>query len=238
MRPGCDADRAQPDQHAGRERRPVERVVPDGEGLPHPAEDAPPGGRPARGPAARAPGSRRRRRRARRRAPVEVASGTGPEPASRRAAAIELRRTPGGAGGRVGLVRVVQLDDLDRLVERRRRGGEAHHQDRRRSRSWGRPGRRSPGASPSQPRRVSSRSSSKPVVPTTAWMPWSMQNSRLSITTSGWVKSTTASAPGGHQVVELVVDVDLRHQLECRRRPRPPGTPRRRPCPARPARPP
>src|SRR3954471_17739262 len=52
-----------------------------------------------------------------------------------------------------------------------------------------------PGASASQPSTVASRSASNPVVPTTAWMPWPMQNSRLSITASGWVKSTTASAP-------------------------------------------
>ena len=52
-----------------------------------------------------------------------------------------------------------------------------------------------PGASSSQPRSVASRSSSNPVVPTTAWMPWRTQNSRLPITTSGWVKSTTAAAP-------------------------------------------
>ncbi len=42
---------------------------------------------------------------------------------------------------------------------------------------------------------MSSRLRSNPVVPTTAWMPWSMQNSRLSMTTSGWVKSTTTCAP-------------------------------------------
>ena len=40
------------------------------------------------------------------------------------------RRTPGGAGRGVGLVGVVQLDDLDRLVERGGLGGEPHHQDR------------------------------------------------------------------------------------------------------------
>ena len=37
------------------------------------------------------------------------------------------------------------------------------------------------------------RSSVNPVVPTTAWIPLSMRNFRLSITTSGWVKSTTTS---------------------------------------------
>ena len=36
--PGPVADRAEPGQHAGRERRPVQRVVPDRERLPHAAE--------------------------------------------------------------------------------------------------------------------------------------------------------------------------------------------------------
>ena len=36
--PGCGADGPHPGQHPGGERRPVERVVPDGEGLPQPAE--------------------------------------------------------------------------------------------------------------------------------------------------------------------------------------------------------
>ena len=35
------------------------------------------------------------------------------------------------------------------------------------------------GEPASQPRSRSSRASSKPVVPTTAWMPWSMQNSQV-----------------------------------------------------------
>ncbi len=60
--------------------------------------------------------------------PVEVASGTGPSPASARAAAISSAVRRGGAGGRVGLVGVVQLDDLHRLVELRRLGREPHHQ--------------------------------------------------------------------------------------------------------------
>jgi energy-coupling factor transport system ATP-binding protein len=42
----------------------------------------------------------------------------------------QLRRTARGAAGRVRLVGVVQLDDLDRLVEPRGLRGEAHHQDR------------------------------------------------------------------------------------------------------------
>ncbi len=70
------------------------------------------------------------------------------------------------------------------------------------------------GASASQPSRVASRSASKPVVPTTAWTPCPTQNSRLSITASGWVKSTTASRAGLDQRLQRVVDVEGRHQLE------------------------
>ena len=42
----------------------------------------------------------------------------------------EAGRAGGGARGRVDLGRVVQLDDLDRLVEPRRLLGEPHHEDR------------------------------------------------------------------------------------------------------------
>ena len=38
---------------------------------------------------------------------------------------------------------------------------------------------------------VSSRSSVNPEVPVMMWMFWSMQNRMWSITTSGWVNSTT-----------------------------------------------
>ena len=62
--------------------------------------------------------------------PVEVASGIGASPASRRAAATSSAVRRDGAARRVGLVGVVQLDDLDRLVEGRGCGGEAHHQHR------------------------------------------------------------------------------------------------------------
>src|SRR4051812_11674285 len=51
------------------------------------------------------------------------------------------------------------------------------------------------GAAPSQPRTWSSRWSSNPVVPTTAWMPWLTHHSMLPITASGWVKSTATCAP-------------------------------------------
>ncbi|CPZ88408.1 Uncharacterised protein [Mycobacteroides abscessus] len=51
-----------------------------------------------------------------------------------------------------------------------------------------------PGLSASQERTWSNRSSVKPVVPTTAWMPLPIKNFRLSMTTSGWVKSMTTLA--------------------------------------------
>src|SRR5690242_2093769 len=53
----------------------------------------------------------------------------------------------------------------------------------------------SSGRCDSQERTRSSRDSVKPDVPMTALMPWSMHQCRLSMTTSGVVKSTTTSAP-------------------------------------------
>ena len=52
---------------------------------------------------------------------------------------------------------------------------------------------RGPGASASQRRTWSSRSSLKPEVPTTVSRPWSIHHRRLSMTTPGWVKSTRTS---------------------------------------------
>ena len=83
---------------------------------------------------------------------------------------------------------------------------------------------------------MSSRSLVKPVVPTTAWMPFSIANRRLSITTSGWVKSTTTCASARSR--QRIADVDGRDQVEIRRRldrahtcwpmrPRAPSTPTR-----------
>src|SRR5690606_37056464 len=51
------------------------------------------------------------------------------------------------------------------------------------------------GSSPSQERTSASRSSVMPLVPTTTWMPLSTQNRTLSITESGWVRSTATCAP-------------------------------------------
>ena len=51
------------------------------------------------------------------------------------------------------------------------------------------------GLSSSQCRICSACASPMPEVPTTAWMPWSTQNRMWSITTSGWVKSTTTWLP-------------------------------------------
>ena len=105
VRPGWSAIWRRAEQHAGGEGDPVERVVPDREGLPHPAEhDLLVGDEPAHpqpvhadavdvGPA----GAVER--------PVEVASGTGPRPASRRAAAISCavrRAVPDGASALSG----------------------------------------------------------------------------------------------------------------------------------------
>ena len=56
--------------------------------------------------------------------------------------------------------------------------------------------------------------SSKPVVPTTQWMSWSMQKRMLSMTTSGRVKSTTTWAPASATSNSQSPVVDHRDQLE------------------------
>jgi hypothetical protein len=125
---------------------------------------------------------------------VDVASGMGALPASRRAAAIisaVRRAVPEGAsalsgwcssttstdskkGAACAAKRIIRMAPMEKL---------------------GAISTPTSGASASQASSWSSRGWSKPVVPTTAWMPCSMQKRRLSITTSGWVKSTTTSAP-------------------------------------------
>ena len=52
----------------------------------------------------------------------------------------------------------------------------------------------------------------KPVVPTTAWMPWSMHQARLSITASGWVKSTDHR--GGLGRGPVVADIQRGDQVQ------------------------
>ena len=173
------ADRAQPGQHAGGERGAVHRVVADRQRLPQPAEQHLLVGDQAAEPHRVDPdpgdvgaaGAVERRSRSR--------PAPAPRPASRARGRDQLRRTPGGPGGRVGLVGVVELDDLDRLVERGRLGGEAHHQHRADGEVGGDQDADARGRRPASRAAVASRSSSKPVVPTTAWIPCSMQNSQV-----------------------------------------------------------
>ena len=126
--------------------------------------------------------------------PVEVASGMGSLPASRRAAAITSavrRAVPEGAsalsgwcssmtstdskkGAACAAKRIIKIAPIEKL---------------------GATSTPTPGASASHLSSWSRRARSKPVVPTTAWMPCPMQKRRLSITTPGWVKSTTTCAP-------------------------------------------
>ena len=128
----------------------------------------------------------------------------------RRAAAVRRGRAAGG----VGLVRVVQLDDLDGVEEaappRRRSASSA----RRRSRSSGRSSTPTLGPALEPGRSWSSRSSSKPVVPTTAWMPCSMQKREVGHHDVGVGEVDDRLRAGRHQVGQVVVDVDARHQLE------------------------
>ena len=69
-------------------------------------------------------------------------------------------------------------------------------------------------ASASQPRRVSSRSASKPVVPTTAWMPWETQNSQVVHHHVGVGEVDDRLHALVHQRLEVVVDVDAGDQLQ------------------------
>ena len=150
----------------------------------------------------------------------------------------QLRRTPRGAGGRVGLVGVVQLDDLDRLVERRGRARRSASSASRRWRSSARSARRCPGRRPASRAASSSRASSKPVVPTTAWMPWLDAELEVVHHHVGVGEVDDRLGAGGDQVARGVAGVDRARPARGRRRPRPPGTPRRRPCRGRRARPP
>ena len=127
--PGRDAHRADAGDHAGHEGDPVQRVVPDGEGLPVGAEQhLLVGDQPAQTYAVNpdpvhlcTAGSRLLRNRGIRRF-RQVRRGPGG------------RDPPGGGGGGprrgVGLVGMVQLDDLGTLIESRGLGGEVHHQHR------------------------------------------------------------------------------------------------------------
>ena len=141
MRPGRSGMARTADQDARGERRAVHRVVPDREGLPRSAEQdllvgdqaASPDGVHVDAVDVGAAGAVEAGRRG---------VGHRPEPGLAPGGRDELRRTPRRAAGRVGLVGVVQLDDLDRLVERAPRPRRSASSAPRRSRSWARPARR------------------------------------------------------------------------------------------------
>ena len=87
-----------------------------------------------------------------------------------------LGRAHRGAGRRVDLAVVVELDDLGRLEPRRRQLGEAHHEHG----ADGEVGGDEAGALGELAPRCAARSASvKPVVPTTAWRPCSAAKARL-----------------------------------------------------------
>ena len=176
--PGRDPTARTRGDHAGHEGDPVQRVVSDGEGLAFGAEqDLLVGDQPAQ-PYPVDPDAVHRRTAGSRQLlhggvgwRGEVGGGTGGgDP-------------PGGDSGRsgrgVGLVGMVQLDDLGALVERGRLRSEVHHQYRADG-EVGRdqhPDRRLPGQH--RPGAASRRSSVNPVVPTTTLMPCSMHQSEV-----------------------------------------------------------
>ena len=232
---GVVGDGTDAGQHAGHEGDPVERVVPDREGLPRAAEQHLLVGDQAAERGRRARGCRRRRRRGRRRGRSWWRRAPGGRPASRRAAATSCavrRAVPEGASALSGWCSSTTSTDS--------KCGAASTANRIISRApmekFGATRTPTSGAAASHRRTVSSRSSSKPVVPTTAWMPWAMQCSRLAITASGWVKSTATCGAGGLEGAEVVADVDLRDQLEPGRLLDAAADLRCRPCRGRPAR--
>ncbi len=148
-------DPADAEQHARHERDPVERVVPDREGLPlvteqhllvgHEAAHADRVDRDAVDVGAAGA--------------VEALHrgvGLGAEPRGAAGLGDEARGVARRARGGVDLARVVQLDDLDRLEVRRRHRGEPHHEHRADAEVGGDehtgPGRRhEPAAQPGEP---------------------------------------------------------------------------------------
>ena len=207
-----------PRRTPGAERRAVQGVVADRERLPQAAEDdLLVGDEPAHPQAVHAdavdvgaPRAVERRSRSRR-APVRT-------PASRRAAAISSavrRAVPLGASALSGWCSsTISTDSKNRAASAENRIIRIAPIEKFGATS-------TPVlAAPLEPACAAgaSRSSSNPVVPTTAWMPWSTQNSRLSMTTSGWVKSTTACAPALDDLVDVVVGVDRGHEVHVLRR--------------------
>ena len=166
MSPGRDPTSRTAEQHARHERRPVVGVVPDGQRLPRRCRAAPPGGRPARGPAPSARARRRRRRRGRRpaRSRWRPASARGRRPGARPATSSAVRRAvPLGASALSGWCSsTISTDSKNRAACAANRIISTAP-----TAKFGATRTPTPGASASQPRSVASRSSSKPVVPTT-----------------------------------------------------------------------
>ena len=145
--------------------------------------------------------------------PVAVASGTGPSPASRACGCDPSRGRLGGAGGRVHLVRVVELDDLGGLVEAGGLLGEVHHQHGADGEVGGDQRRPTSGLAASWSRTSASRSSVKPVVPTTTWMP--LLDAPGEVVHHGVRRGEVDDDVGVCSTVAAVVTgVDGRHELE------------------------
>ena len=142
------------------------------------------------------------------RAPSAATDCVGSSPQSFDAAGDALRGQHRGARRRVDLLVVVQLDDLAALEVGRGELREPHHQhraDREVRRDDGI--RRRLGRTRRRARRSSS--SPKPVVPTTAWMPFAAHQRRFSRAASMTVKSTATSASASHERAGLRRHLDL-----------------------------
>ena len=178
-------DLAHRQQHAGHERRPVEGVVPDGQGLPRAAEQhllvGDQAAQPHRVHRDPVDVARRGRRPARGRG-VRQRAAARPRGARRRPARAVRRAVPLGASALSGWCSsTISTDSKNRAAcAAKRIISTAPMREVRRDEHADARARRPASRAPSR-----GAPSSKPVVPTTAWMPCSTQNRRLSITDVG-----------------------------------------------------
>ena len=205
---------------------PVQRVVTDGQRLAE-AAGRPPGGRPGHGCAGCAPAHRPHRLSA----PQASAGGVG----DRRAASLtacggEISSRGAASEGAAGGIAwsVVQLDGPRRTRRRVRRSREKRI-IRIAPMEVGRDQHARAGAVGEPPAQVVPRSSMKPVVPTTAWMPFSMRNGgcpsprRVGVEVDDpGCRSRSTRATGSPWSTPTVKSGSSA--------PRPPRPPRRRPC--------
>ena len=204
---------AHAEQHPGHERRDVGAVVAQREGLPEVAEEHLLAARPGRAGAPSAPGCPRPCCPGRRRGSRVVASGIAPRPAAARACAIAravAAAVPEGASTLRGWCSsTISADSKKRAACAAKRIMSTAPMAK-----FGATSTPVLGLSASQERTRAYRSSSQPVVPTTAWMPWRTSSSTSRRTDVGVGEVDDHLAARVDQRLDAVVLVDGRDELE------------------------